>query len=113
MPDRSYLHALLDALDIGIMQELFGATWYILAAKPGWCALRRGGGVICWDGPQSLIQHCVRAERLGDLAGQLCLQEFLATLTEDELARVYAAGEIPGDLVPARRLTSPTPEEEP
>lgn len=98
MPDLSYLHALLEALDIGAVRELFGDTWHILLADAGWCAFRRGGGAIHWDGPQSLIQHCVCAERLADLAGQLCLQEFLATLTDDELARVYAAGEIPGDL---------------
>ncbi len=40
--------------------------------EPGWCALRRGGGVIYWYGPYSLIQQWARAERLGDLAGQLC-----------------------------------------
>jgi hypothetical protein len=103
MPDRCYLRALLDGLDIGTVRELFGATWYILQAEPGWCAVRRGDGVIYWDGPQSLIQHCVHAERLGELAGQLCVQEFLATLTSDELARVYAVGQIPDDLCQAER----------
>jgi hypothetical protein len=69
MADLSYLHALLEALDISAVRELFGDTWHILPADLGWCAFRRGGGVIYWDGPQSLIQHCVCAERLGDLAG--------------------------------------------
>jgi hypothetical protein len=100
MPDRCHLRALLDGLDIGTVRELFGAAWYILHAEPGWCAVRRGGGIIYWDGPQSLIQHCVRAERPGDLAGQLCVQDFLATLTVAELARVYAIGAIPDDLFP-------------
>ena len=98
MPDRSYLRALLDALDIGAVRELFGDAWHILQAEPGWWAIRRGGGVVYWDGPQSLILHCVCAERLGDLAGQLCLQDFLASLTDDELVRVYVAGEIPDNL---------------
>jgi hypothetical protein len=101
MPDRCHLRTLLEGIDVGAVRELFGSTWYILQAEPGWCALRRGGGVIYWDGPYSLIRHCVRAERLGDLAGQLCLQEFLASLTGGELARVYAAGAIPDDLFPA------------
>jgi hypothetical protein len=100
MLDQACRRALLDAIDLDTVRELFSDVWYILPAGTGWFALRRGGGVICWDGPESLIQHCVRAERLGDLAGQLCLQEFLAGLTKDELTRVYAAGEIPGDLFP-------------
>jgi hypothetical protein len=96
MLDRAYLRTLLDNLDA--VRCMFGDSWHIFRAEAGWCALRYGGGVIFWDGPESLILPFICAERLGDLAGQLCLQEFLAGLSGDELARVYAAGEIPEDL---------------
>jgi hypothetical protein len=59
------------------VHELFGATWHVFAGGPGFCAVRRGGGLITWDGPASLILPCICAERLGDLVSQLCLQEFL------------------------------------
>lgn len=98
MLDRAYLRKLLDNLDIDAMRGMFGDTWHIFPAKPGWCALRYGGGVIFWQGPESLILPFICAERLGDLAEQLCIQEFLVGLSGDELARMYAAGEIPEDL---------------
>lgn len=100
MRDRAYLRSLLDSLDIEAVRDMFGVTWHIVRVDPGWCALRLGGGVAYWNGPESLIQHCLRADRLGDLAGQLCVQEFLAGLTNEELARVYGAGEVPDDLFP-------------
>jgi len=52
------------------------------------------------DDPTSLIPPCVWAERIDDLTWQLSLHEFLASLTHDELARVYVTGGIPADLFP-------------
>ena len=100
MLDLAYVGCLLDALDLGGVRSIFGDSWHILAAETGWCALRRGGGPIFWNGPDALLVPFICAERLGDLARQLYLQEYLAGLTRDELSRVYAAGEIPSDLFP-------------
>jgi hypothetical protein len=73
MTDHAYLRAPLDTLDIAAVREVFGGTWHIFRAGQDYCALRRGGGVIFWDGPASLLQPCVCAERPDDLARQLCL----------------------------------------
>lgn len=96
--NRAALRAFFDGIDIELVRGVFGEEWAITHAPAGWLALRRGGGVIHWDGPESLIVPALFAERLGDLAQQLCLQSLLDQLSAEDLAKVYATGELPGDL---------------
>jgi hypothetical protein len=92
------MRAFFESIDIELVRAVFGEAWAITHAPAGWLALRRGGGVIHWDGPESLIVPVLFAERLGDLAQQLCVQSLLDQLNSEDLAKVYATGELPGDL---------------
>jgi hypothetical protein len=96
--DPSYIRELRDSLDIATVERWFGDTWHIFRAAGSWCALRRGGGTVMWNGPKSLIRPVLCAERLDDLAEQMCVQALLDRLNPADLERVYATGEIPDDL---------------
>jgi hypothetical protein len=92
---RAYIRA---HTTVEIVRKCYGDAWHIFPSEEGWTAIRRGGGIFVWAGPQSLIRHCLWSEHLDDLASQLSLQSFLDKLGSDELALVYNSGEIPGDL---------------
>ena len=94
----SYIRQLRDSLDLGTMERWFGDTWHVFRAAEWWCAMRRGGGTVMWNGPRSLIRPVLCAERLDDLAEQMCVQALLDQLSPADLERVYASGEIPDDL---------------
>jgi hypothetical protein len=96
--NRAALRAFFDGIDIEVVRGVFGEAWAITHAPAGWLAARRGGGVIHYDGPESLIVPALFAERLGDLTQQLCLQSLLDQLSAEDLAKVYATGELPGEL---------------
>jgi hypothetical protein len=96
--NRAAIRAFFDNIDIEVVRGVFGEAWIITHAPTGWLALRRGGGVVRWDGPESLIVPALFAERLGDLAQQLCMQSLLDQLSAEDLAKVHATGELPADL---------------
>jgi hypothetical protein len=99
MDNRPQLRIPRKQIEIDTVRATFGNDWHIFRTDEYWCAMRRGGAVLMLDdGPSSLIQFCLYASRLDDLARQLCLQEFLRRLSPGELARVHATGEIPDDL---------------
>jgi hypothetical protein len=96
--NHAAIRAFLDGMDAETVREVSGREWNITHTSAGWLALRRGGGVLSWDGPDSLLRPVLFADRLGDLAEQLCAQTFLDQLSHEDMRRVYAAGAIPDDL---------------
>jgi hypothetical protein len=68
--------------------------WRIFPGDGSWWAVR--GGIGRWDGPESLLLRALTAPDLTALAEQLCIQDWLDSLTAQELAEVYRSA-ITGD----------------
>lgn len=101
MADPAWFRELIEQLTLSDVRELFSEYWILFHSGERWCAIRRGGGEVAWDGPQSMILPALHAARLADLAMQLCVQTILRQLTDDELAHVWTAGEMPAPTHPA------------
>jgi hypothetical protein len=61
--------------------------WRISEQSGAWWALR--GGLVCLDGPESLLRRAVTACDLTGLAEKLCVQYRLDRLDPQELAAAY------------------------
>jgi hypothetical protein len=70
-------------LDLDSVRATFPG-WRIGGAPGNWYAFR--GGLAALDGPWSLLRRHLRADTLMALAEQLCLQEYLDSLSDQELA---------------------------
>lgn len=74
----------------------------VRAAFPGWhigssCGSRYAfrGGTVALDGPRSLLRCYLRADTLTALAGQFNLQDYLDSLSDQELAEVWHQVSLP------------------
>lgn len=77
------------ALTAGMVRETFD-HWWIFEACGKWRAFR--SGMAAGEGPASLIQPVVTAAGLTGLAEQLCMQEWLQSLSAAELEAVWRGG---------------------
>jgi hypothetical protein len=78
------------------LRETF-PQWRIFRSRGNWWAAR--GGLVRWEGPESLRRRVITAPDLAGLAERLCLQEHLDGLDEAALAAIYRDMSLPG---PAR-----------
>lgn len=53
------------------------------------------GGLVALDGPRSLLRRHLRADTLLALTEQLCLQNYLDGLSDQELAEVWQRVSLP------------------
>jgi hypothetical protein len=79
-------------LDLDSVRATFPG-WRIGGAPGNWYAFR--GGLAALDGPWSLLRRHLRADTLMALAEQLCLQEYLDSLSDQELAEVWQRVSLP------------------
>ena len=70
--------------------------WRIFRSGDRWWAMR--GGLVRWEGPESLLRRVITAPDLTGLAQRLCLQEQLDGLDAAALAAVYRDLKLPGAL---------------
>jgi len=78
--------AVLAEITLEELREVF-PQWHVFG-RSGVCWAMRGG-LVAWDGPQSLIQHVHTASHPIALAEKLCLQEYLDRLDSQELEAVW------------------------
>ena len=76
----------LAGITLGELRAVF-PQWRVFG-RSGVCWAVRGG-LVAWDGPQSLIQHVHTASDPIALAEKLCLQEYLDRLDSHELEAVW------------------------
>jgi hypothetical protein len=79
-------------LDLDVLRAVF-PDWRIGGSLGYWFAVR--GGLVAHDGPRSLLHCCLNASTLLELAEQLCLQEYLDGLSDQELEKVWQRIELP------------------
>lgn len=91
---RRELSAVAPAEEIDL--ELLRAAcpgWHIAGVSGTWHAFR--GGVFMLDGPWSLLRRHLHADTLLALAEQFGLQEYLDSLSDQELAEVWRQMRLP------------------
>ena len=85
-------HVTVAQLDLDMVRAVF-PDWRIHGSLGNWFAVR--GGFVAHDGPRSLLHCYLTASTLPELAEQLCLQEHLDGLSDQELADVWQRIELP------------------
>jgi hypothetical protein len=85
-------HVTVAQLDLDTLRAVF-PDWHISGSLGCWFAVR--GGFVALDGPRSLLHCYLSASTLLELAEQLCLQEHLDGLSDQELANVWQRIELP------------------
>jgi hypothetical protein len=79
-------------LDLDTLRAVF-PDWHISGSPGSWFAVR--GGLVAHDGPRSLLHSYLTASTLLELAEQLCLQEYLGDLSDQELTGVWQRIKLP------------------
>jgi hypothetical protein len=75
-----------DGVTVDMLRETFD-HWRIGEAAGRWWAVR--SGTVAADGPRSLVRPVVGAGTLEELAHQLCVQAWLASLSAGELEAIW------------------------
>jgi hypothetical protein len=73
-------------LDVSMVREV-SPQWRVFRVADTWWAVRPG--VEKWHGPESLRLRTIAAPDLTALADRLCFMDWLETLDDDALGRVY------------------------
>lgn len=84
-------HVTVAQLDLDTLRAVF-PDWRIHGSLDCWFAVR--GGFVAPDGPRSLLHCYLSTSTLLGLAEQLCLQEHLDGLSDQELADVWQRVEL-------------------
>jgi hypothetical protein len=69
------------------------SSWHVGGSCGNWYAFR--GGAVALSGPRSLLHRYLHTGTLLALAEQLCLQEYLDSLSDQELAEVWQRVSLP------------------